>query len=170
MSDQGQPDDDLSRLPTDEELLRLQRTTVLYYLQETNPDNGLVRDKTHPDAPCSIAAIGLALATIPVIVERGVVIRRFAAKIARRRLRSLLASGGGGGGGGWTPAGEFGSASLPTLAFRGHAHLRQLFRPEIPTTRPRSAAWRTHSTVGLTGIGWMGGGRRQPQVLRRHDR
>jgi hypothetical protein len=76
--------------PTDEDLLRLQRTTVLYYLHETNPDNGLVRDKTDPAAPSSIAAVGLALATIPVIVERGVVIRKFAAKIARRRLRSLL--------------------------------------------------------------------------------
>jgi hypothetical protein len=82
--------DDLGREPTDEEFRRLQRTTVVYYLHETNPDNGLVRDKTHPDAPCSIAAVGLALATIPVIVERGVVIRKFAAKIARRRLRSLL--------------------------------------------------------------------------------
>src|SRR5262245_4967769 len=83
-------DDDLHPLPTDEELDRLQWTTVLYYLHETNPDNGLVRDKTDPMAPCSIAALGLALATIPVIVERGVVIRPFAAKIARRRLRSLL--------------------------------------------------------------------------------
>src|SRR6187399_2835271 len=64
----GEPDG----LPTDEELGRLQWTTVLYFLHETNPDNGL------------------ALATIPVIIERGVVIRKFAAKIARRRLQSLL--------------------------------------------------------------------------------
>src|SRR6188508_1426545 len=90
MAGHAPTDDDLNRIPTDEELLRLQRTTVLYYLHETNPDNGLVRDKTEPDSPCSIAAVGLALATIPVIVERGVVIRKFAAKIAHRRLRSLL--------------------------------------------------------------------------------
>ena len=90
MSEQALTGSDLDRLPTDEELGRLQWTTVLYYLHETNPDNGLVRDKTDPACPCSIAAVGLALATIPVIVERGVVIRRFAAKIARRRLRSLL--------------------------------------------------------------------------------
>ena len=32
----------------------------------------------------------MALATIPVVVERGVIIREFAAKIARRRLRFLL--------------------------------------------------------------------------------
>src|SRR5262245_51131361 len=83
-------DDDLDRTPTDHDLGRLQWTTVLYYLHETNPDNGLVRDKTDPAAPSSIAAVGLALASIPVIVERGVVIRKFAAKMARRRLRNLL--------------------------------------------------------------------------------
>ena len=55
-------DDPLDRMPTDEDLSRLQWTTVLYYLHETNPDNGLVRDKTDPLAPCSIAAVGLALA------------------------------------------------------------------------------------------------------------
>ena len=76
MADQLPAEEDLGRLPTDKELARLQRTTVLYYLHETNPDNGLVRDKTDPDAPCSIAAVGLALATIPAVVERGVLIRR----------------------------------------------------------------------------------------------
>ena len=90
MGEPAPTDSDLDRPPTDDELRRLQRTTVVYYLHETNPDNGLVKDKTHPDAPSSIAAVGLALATIPVIVERGVVIRKFAAKIARRRLRGLL--------------------------------------------------------------------------------
>ena len=84
------PDSHLDGLPTDWDLGRLQFTTLLYYLQVTNPDNGLVRDKTEPNAPASIAAIGMALATIPVVVERGVVIREFAAKIARRRLRYLL--------------------------------------------------------------------------------
>ena len=83
-------DADLDRPPTDQDLARLQFTTLLYYLHETNPDNGLVRDKTEPNAPASIAAIGMALATIPVIVERGVVIREFAAKIVRTRLRYLM--------------------------------------------------------------------------------
>ena len=36
-------------LPTDQELDQVQWTTVLYDLHETNPDNGLVRDKT--DSP-----------------------------------------------------------------------------------------------------------------------
>jgi hypothetical protein len=90
MAEPGTMEEDLNRTPADHELDRLQWTTVLYYLHETNPDNGLVRDKTDLTTPCSIAAVGLGLATIPVIVEREVVIRKFAAKIARRRLRSLL--------------------------------------------------------------------------------
>ena len=84
-------DDDLYRLPSDRELGLLQFSTVLYYLHETNPDNGLVRDKTDPTAPVSIAAVGMALATIPVVVERGVLFRDFAAKITLKRLRFLLA-------------------------------------------------------------------------------
>lgn len=75
--------------PTDDDWLRLQWTTILYYLHETNPDNGLVRDKTDPAAPCSIAAVGMAMATLPIAVERGVFFRPFAAKLARRRLRFL---------------------------------------------------------------------------------
>ncbi len=83
--------DDSNRLLTDKDLGLLQLSTVLYYLHETNPDNGLVRDKTDPNAPVSIAAVGMALATIPVVVERGVLYREFAAKITLKRLRYLLA-------------------------------------------------------------------------------
>jgi hypothetical protein len=85
-------DADLHRLPTDQDLNRLQLTTLLYYLHETNPDNWLVRDKTDPAAPVSIAAVGMAMATVPVNVERGVVAREFAARVARRRLLYLLES------------------------------------------------------------------------------
>ena len=74
----------------DTDLGLLQLSTVLYYLHETNPDNGLVRDKTDINAPVSIAAVGMALATIPVVVERGVLYREFAAKITLKRLRFLL--------------------------------------------------------------------------------
>jgi hypothetical protein len=79
--------EELSRLPTDQDLDRLQVTTIQYYLRETNPANGLVRDKTDSAAPCSIAAVGLALATIPVLIDRGVISREFAPEIALRRLR-----------------------------------------------------------------------------------
>src|SRR5512133_1405776 len=83
-------DADLDHPLTNDDLGLLQLSTVLYYLRETNPDNGLVRDKTDENAPVSIAGVGMALATIPVVVERGVLFRDFAAKITRRRLRYLL--------------------------------------------------------------------------------
>ena len=83
-------DGDFFRVPANEAWTLLQYTTLLYYLHETNPDNLLVRDKTDPKAPVSIAAVGMALATIPVIVERGVFIREFAAKHTLKQLRYLL--------------------------------------------------------------------------------
>ena len=58
-------EDQLSDRVTDEDFARLQVTTLEYYLHETNPANGLVRDKTAPGTPASIAAVGLALATLP---------------------------------------------------------------------------------------------------------
>jgi hypothetical protein len=79
--------EELSRLPTDKDLGKLELTTLQYYLRETNPANGLVRDKTDAGAPCSIAAVGLFLATIPVLVERGVFSREFAPETALRTLR-----------------------------------------------------------------------------------
>ena len=84
---QPQNKEEMNRLPTEENLDRLQVTTLQYYLHETNPANGLTRDKTNPGAPCSIAAVGLGLATIPVLVERGVISREFAPELALRRLR-----------------------------------------------------------------------------------
>ena len=62
--------DELNWAPSNEDLGWLQFTTLLYYLHESNPDNGLVRDKTKPTAPVSIAAVGMALATIPVTTVR----------------------------------------------------------------------------------------------------
>ena len=83
------PQEAPNRLPTDEDFDRIRWSTTRYYLHETNPDNGLVRDKTDPRAPCSIAAVGMAMATLPLVVERGVLFRPFAAKLALRRLRFL---------------------------------------------------------------------------------
>ena len=41
--------DELHRPPSPQDMGRLQFSTLLYYLHETNPDNGLVRDKTDPE-------------------------------------------------------------------------------------------------------------------------
>jgi hypothetical protein len=67
MADPPDADDTPNGALSDKDLALLQLSTVLYYLHETNPDNGLVGDKTDPNAPVSIAAVGMALATIPIL-------------------------------------------------------------------------------------------------------
>ena len=72
---------------SDAELDALRETTIRYYVKEVNPANGLVRDQTQPGAPASIAAVGMALATAPSVVERGVRPRDFTAKLVLTSLR-----------------------------------------------------------------------------------
>lgn len=56
---------------SNEEFLNsLQLDAFEYFLNETNPINGLVADKTQVGAPASIAAVGFALSVYPVGVER----------------------------------------------------------------------------------------------------
>ena len=61
------PNDPVS---TDDMLDALQRDAFGYFVHETNSANGLVLDKTQPGAAASIAAVGFALASYPVGVER----------------------------------------------------------------------------------------------------
>lgn len=68
-------------------LEQLQHDAFSYFLHETNPDNGLVVDKTAPDWPASIAATGLALASYPVGVARGFMSRAAAVERVLLTLR-----------------------------------------------------------------------------------
>ncbi|MEQ1802591.1 MAG: glucoamylase family protein [Gammaproteobacteria bacterium] len=72
---------------TDAGLELLQHQSFSYFLHETNPQNGLVRDKTAPDWPASIAATGLALAVYPVAVERSFITRAAAITTILATLR-----------------------------------------------------------------------------------
>ena len=73
--------------PTHEALLDgLQQESFDYFLNEANEANGLVRDRTAPDWPASIAAVGLALTIYPIGVERGMMTREH----ARRRTLNTL--------------------------------------------------------------------------------
>ena len=70
MSDRTRP------TPADVRLIDdIQRSAFRYFLDETNEANGLVRDKSCPDWPASIAAVGLGLTAYPIGVERGFVTR-----------------------------------------------------------------------------------------------
>ncbi len=64
----------------------LQKDSFGYFLHEINPDNGLIRDKTAPGWPASIAAVGMALTVYPVGVARGFMTRALA---LRRTLQVM---------------------------------------------------------------------------------
>ena len=68
-------------------LEKLQCDSFSYFLNETNPVNGLVIDKTAENWPASIAATGLALACYPVGVERGFMTRAAAVERTLVTLR-----------------------------------------------------------------------------------
>ena len=53
----------------------IQRHAFDYFTHESNPLNGLLRDKTAEGWPCSIAAVGMALSAYPVGVARGYITR-----------------------------------------------------------------------------------------------
>jgi hypothetical protein len=69
------------------QLQQLQEKAFAYFAQETNPENGLVLDKTHAEWPASIAATGLALAAYPVAVERGLMTHAVAVQRTLATLR-----------------------------------------------------------------------------------
>ena len=73
----------------DVDLANLQRATFGYFLEETNPRNGLVPDSTREGAPSSIAAVGFALAAYAVGAERGFLSRSDALERALTTLRFL---------------------------------------------------------------------------------
>lgn len=65
-----------NNIPDDRLLDDVQREAFGYFRAEVNPENGLVTDASRAGAPCSIAAVGMALAGYPVAVERGFISRR----------------------------------------------------------------------------------------------
>jgi hypothetical protein len=74
--------------PSDEELLdKFQRAAFGYFLEQFNPDNGLVADTSRTGAPSSIAVVGFALSCYPVGVERGWMARADAAERTLVTLR-----------------------------------------------------------------------------------
>ncbi|HEX7668816.1 MAG TPA: glucoamylase family protein [Polyangiaceae bacterium] len=77
----------------DDDLLdRLQRSAFGYFLEATNPANGLVADTSREGSPASIAVVGFALSAYPVAVERSWLTRDDAARRTLVTLRFFEAS------------------------------------------------------------------------------
>lgn len=81
-------------LSTDDNKLldSIQYKTFLYFLNESNPENGLVKDRSASWAPASIAAIGFALPSYAVGVEHGWITRDRAALITLNTLKFFFNS------------------------------------------------------------------------------
>jgi hypothetical protein len=68
-------------------LAALQKISFNYFLEECNPANGLIADRTRPGVPASIAAVGMALTAYPVAVARGFMSRHHARERTLNTLR-----------------------------------------------------------------------------------
>ncbi|AZR73764.1 hypothetical protein BBF96_10430 [Anoxybacter fermentans] len=61
----------LLKMDTEDLLNAVSKKTFDYFWLEANPENGLIKDRSTEDSPCSIAAVGFGLTAIPVGIERG---------------------------------------------------------------------------------------------------
>ena len=88
------PYSDTYKLTNEETILldSIQQKTFLFFMNERNPGNGLVKDRSASWAPASIAAIGFALPSYAVGVERGWITRDEAANITLTILRYFMNS------------------------------------------------------------------------------
>jgi hypothetical protein len=78
---------DQNKLLTD-----LQSDAFKYFVNEVNPENGLIVDCTKEGWPSSIAAVGMALSAYPLGVERNFISRDEAIDRTLRKLRFFAAS------------------------------------------------------------------------------
>jgi hypothetical protein len=65
------------------------KRTFDYFWQEADPKTGLVRDRSSPASPASIAAVGFGLSAIPAAIERGWISREEGYARALATLRSF---------------------------------------------------------------------------------
>ena len=52
-------------------MAQVARKTFDYFWRETNPDTGLIKDRSTDDSPASIAAVGFGLSALPAAIEEG---------------------------------------------------------------------------------------------------
>ena len=78
-----------AQLSDDELLDAIQQPAFQFFWNEANPSNGLIRDRSQPGSPCSIASVGFGLSAICVGVDHGWVTRTDAAQRVRTTLNTF---------------------------------------------------------------------------------
>src|SRR5688500_86295 len=84
----------------------IQYTAFRYFWDEANPANGMVRDRSQPGSPCSIAAVGFGLSAICIAADHGWITRAEAATRVHTTLTTL-----------WTK--PQGTATAGTIGYKG---------------------------------------------------
>jgi hypothetical protein len=67
----------------------VQRQTFHFFWDEANPANGLIRDRSRPGSPCSIASVGFGLSAIPIGIEHGWIDRSAGTQRVLQTLQTL---------------------------------------------------------------------------------
>lgn len=75
---------------SDEQFLeKLEYDSINYFIRESNPSNGLIRDSSRPGSPCSVAAVGFGLTAICIGESRGWVKKDDAYNIVLKTLKTF---------------------------------------------------------------------------------
>lgn len=70
----------------------LQKETFQYFMNEMNPENGLVKDRSADWSPASMASTGFAIPVWAIGAEKGWITKEYAAKITLNLINFLLSS------------------------------------------------------------------------------
>ena len=75
--------------PDEKFLEKLEHDSILYFVRETNPANGLIKDSSRPGSPCSAAAVGFGLTAICIGEYRGWIDKSDAYYIVLKTLKTF---------------------------------------------------------------------------------
>ena len=75
---------------SDERFLeKLEYDSILYFVRETNPANGLIKDSSRAGSPASVAAVGFGLTAVCIGESRGWIGKEDAYKIVLTTLKTF---------------------------------------------------------------------------------
>ena len=98
--------EDARAIPPEVLLEELQHRGFDYFWNEANPANGLIKDRSTPGSPASIASTGFGLSAICIAIDRGWVSRQAGGERIRTTLRTF-----------WN--GPQGSGASGTIGYKG---------------------------------------------------